>query len=151
MIVAQVAHTAAQQHCNTRFEKRLFCCEDAAQQVLMSACVSASFYNIQNVPECSRMFLSACRMLQNVPECLQNVPECLQNVPECMQNVPECSRMHAECSRMFQKSLHGVSWACMQFLSWSEQLTRISQCLFGFDRSPRRGNVMCVILCNLGF
>ena len=27
-------------------------------------------------------------------------------------------------------SLHAVSWACMQFLSSSEQLTRISQCLF---------------------
>ena len=27
-------------------------------------------------------------------------------------------------------SLHAVSWACMQFLSLSEQFTRISQCLF---------------------
>ena len=31
------------------------------------------------------------------------------------------------CSFM---SLHAVSWACMQFISLSEQLTRISQCLF---------------------
>ena len=27
-------------------------------------------------------------------------------------------------------ALHAVSWACMQFLSLSEQLTRISQCSF---------------------
>ena len=27
-------------------------------------------------------------------------------------------------------SLHALTWACMQFLSSSEQLTRISQCLF---------------------
>ena len=42
------------------------------------------------------------------------------------------------CSSM---SLHAVQWACMQFLSSSEQLTRISQCLFyryessGYDYS----------------
>ena len=30
-------------------------------------------------------------------------------------------------------SLHAVSWACMQFLSLSEQLTKISQCLFFID------------------
>ena len=30
-------------------------------------------------------------------------------------------------------SLHAVPWACMQFLSSSEQLTRISQCLFYLD------------------
>ena len=119
----------------------IFSCEDAAQQVLMYVCLSVrvsvinlkinlstSFYNIQNVPECSRMFQNACRMFQNacrmfqnecrmfqkiseciqnvqecmknVPECMENLPECMQNVPECIQNVPECSRMHLECSRM---------------------------------------------------
>ena len=30
-------------------------------------------------------------------------------------------------------SLHEVSWACMQLLTLSEQLTRISQCLFSFQ------------------
>ena len=35
----------------------------------------------------------------------------------------------------------------MQFLSLSEQLTRILQCLFGSDRSPRRGNVVCACVC----
>ena len=48
--------------------------------------LSTSFYSIQNVPECSRMFQNRCRMLQNVQE--------------CMQKVPECYRMHAECFRI---------------------------------------------------
>merc|ERR1711894_586527 len=46
-----------------------------------------SFYNIQNVPECSRMF--------------QNVPECSR----MFQNVPKCSRMFQDvqgCSRRFK-------------------------------------------------
>ena len=111
---------------------KIFSCEDAAQQVLMSVCLSVcpcvvnlktyhstSFYNIQNVPEysrrhaeCIRMFQKACRMFQNVPECMQNVPECsrifqnacsmFQKVPECSRMHAESSRMHAECSRMFQ-------------------------------------------------
>ena len=33
-------------------------------------------------------------------------------------------------------SLHAVSWACKQFLSLSEQLTRISQCLLVFTTNP---------------
>ena len=38
----------------------VFSCEDAAQQVLMSVC------------------LSVCgQLVQNVPECIQNVPECM--------------------------------------------------------------------------
>ena len=85
-----------------------------AQQVLMSVrpcvcpCVvnlkiflSTSFYNIQNVPECSRMFQNACRMFQNVPE--------------CMQKVPECSRMHAECSRLIQNACRISQSGCRMF------------------------------------
>ena len=63
-----------------------FSCEDAAQQVLMSVC------------------LSVCQFVVNWSECMQNVQEFIQNVQEYMQNVPECSRMHAECSRMFQNA-----------------------------------------------
>ena len=87
----------------------LFSCEDAAQQVLMYVCLSVcvsvvnlkiyhstSFYNIQNVPECSRMHAECSRMFQNACRKFQNVPECMQNVLECMKNVPECPRMHAE-------------------------------------------------------
>ena len=107
-------------------------CEDAAQQVLMSVCVcvcvcvrpsvcgqpenlpSTSFYNVQNVPVCSRT-------IQNVPKCsrmFQNVPECsrmFQKGPECsrrVQNVPEGSRMHAECSGMFQIACIIFQYAC---------------------------------------
>ena len=58
----------------------------------------------------------------------------MQNVPEysrVFQNVPEFMQVHElACSYI---SLHAVIRACMQFLSLSEQLTRISQCLFSID------------------
>ena len=85
---------------NSHFNKliqgsfKVFSCEDAAQQVLMSVCPSVvnlkiylttSFYNIQDVLECSRMF-------QNVPECSRM----FQDVPGCsgmFKDVQGCSRM----------------------------------------------------------
>ena len=45
------------------------------------------------------------------------------------------------CSSM---CLHAVQWACMKFLSLSEQLTRISQCLFWLDES--RGSFWGILL-----
>merc|ERR1711911_514770 len=66
-----------------------------------------SFYNIQDVLECSRMF-------QNVPECSRM----FQNVPECsrmFQNVPGCSGMFRDvqgCSRMF-KDVQGCLSVCL--------------------------------------
>ena len=53
--------------------------------------VFPALYNLQNVPECSRMhaecssmFQNNCRMLQNAYRMFKNVPEWMQNVPECM-------------------------------------------------------------------
>ena len=93
-----------------------FGCEDAAQQVLMSVCLSARgqpenlpFYIILQHPECSRMYAECMQNVQNIPERMQNVPEHMQTVPECMHNVPECSRIYAECSRMFQNACRSMS------------------------------------------
>ena len=110
--------------------------------------------------ECSKMLQNAYRMFQNVPECMQYVPECSRMHAECsrmLQNACRSMSLHAVtwASRQLHKltcsyislhavtwacmqfpvtwssmSLHAVSWACMQFLSLSEQLTKISQCLF---------------------
>ena len=84
----------------------IFSCKDEAQQVLIYVCLSVclclvnlkiylttSFYNIQDVLECSRMF--------------QNVPKCSR----MFQDVQGCSRMFKDvqgCSRMF-KDVSGCS------------------------------------------
>ena len=105
--------------CHTPHLCAIFSCEDAAQQVLMSVCLSVSvcvdklkFYLLtpfnviaecsrmfQNVPECSRMHAEYSRMFQNA--CRMS-----QNAGKMFQNVPECSWMHAECSRMHKKIFH---------------------------------------------
>ena len=93
--------------------------------------VHPSTYNIQNVPECSRMHAEYSRMFQNAWRMFRNACRIFKNVPESsrlFQNA--CMKFH-EPTWSF-KSLYAVSWACMQFLSLSEQLTRISQCLFFF-------------------
>ena len=106
-----------------------------------SKCIQNAFRMFQNAgrmfqnacrmhSECSRMFQNVTECKQNIPEFLENVPEGVQYFPEGMQNVPECiiAELHKlSCSYL---SLHAVSWAYMQFLSSSEQLTRILQCLF---------------------
>ena len=117
----------------------IFSCEDAAQQVLMSVCLSVcpqpekipSYILLQH-KECSRMFQKVSECMQKVPECIQkvseciqkvsecmqNVPECMQNVPECMQNVPKCTQIYElACSSL---SFHAVTQACMQSLFSSE-------------------------------
>ena len=134
----------------------IFSCEDAAQQVLMSVCPSvrvssswnSAFYNIQNVqecmqnvPECPRMYAECSRMFQNVPECM--------NVPDSMQSVSECSKMYAECMQIHEFACSYICllagpWACMQFLSMSEQLTRISQCFFLQDQWEK---LLAVSIC----
>ena len=45
-------------------------------------------------------------------------------------------------------SLHAVSWACIQFLSLSEQLTRISQCLFNINSYSLKIYLLCYQACH---
>ena len=93
-------------------KRKVFSCEDAAQQVLMYVCPSVRVcvcgqveilpsYSIQcnsrmfqNVPECSRMHAEISRMLQNACRMLQNVAEYIQNSFRMFQNVPECMQLH---------------------------------------------------------
>ena len=88
--------------------RKIFSCEEAAQQVLVSVCLSVHLsvhhqpenipvYILLQHPECSRMHAESSGMFQNACSMFQNIPECIQNVPEC-------SRMHAWPSRILQNA-----------------------------------------------
>ena len=92
----------------TMYFRRLFSCEDAAQQVLVSVrvCVhvwSTWKYTFIHLSTTSRMF-------HNVSECMQNVPECSRMHAESSRMFQNACRMHAECSRMFQNACRDLSW-----------------------------------------
>ena len=66
-----------------------------------------------------------------------------------MQSVSECSKMYAECMQIHEFACSYICllagpWACMQFLSMSEQLTRISQCFFLQDQWEK---LLAVSIC----
>ena len=96
----------------------------------------------QNVPECSRMHAECSRghaecsrIYAEFSRMFQNACRKLQNVLECMQNVQECFRMFKNVQECFRMKFHElacsfISLYAVPFLS--EQLIRISQCLFGF-------------------
>ena len=67
--------------------KQLFSCKDAAQQVLMSVCLSE--FNVEILSQCANLYSS--RMFQAIPECFRMHAEYFRMHAEC-------SRMHAECS-----------------------------------------------------
>ena len=103
--------------------------------VNMKTYLSTSFYNIQIVPEWSIMF--------------QNVQECPRMYAECSRMYVECSKMYAECMQIHEFACSYICllagpWACMQFLSMSEQLTRISQCFFLQDQWEK---LLAVSIC----
>ena len=82
---------------NTCVVNIILSCKDAAQQVLMSMCVSLSIGPSIWVPSWNSAFLhpsTTSRMYQNVPECSRKkerkYAECMQKVPECMKKVPIC-------------------------------------------------------------
>ena len=75
-----------------------------------------------------RIIYNACRMFQNTCRRFQNTCRMFQNACRMFQSVPKCMQIYELACNYI--SLHAVTLACMQFLSSSEQLTRISQCLF---------------------
>ena len=95
-------------------------CLAAKMQLNKSLCLSVYGQLVRMHAECFKIHTECSRMHA---ECSRVHAECST---ECMQNVPKCYRMYAEWSRILHaciqlqklapsyKSLHLITWACMQ-------------------------------------